>query len=101
MDLMEKLNLTSKTCSLPIRERVAIIKAEKAKIKAITESLFVDEDFFGDMLAHEIAETVIAEANEVVKPGTMLEAMGGHPWERHFGSMEKLMETVSPFRKGK
>lgn len=93
MSLLEKLNLTD----APITERVNRVAAEKKKIREITGGLFVDADFFGDMLAHEIAETVIAEANEVPKPGSLLEAMGGHPWESHFGGMDKLMEFLTPF----
>ncbi len=61
MSLLEKLNLSSKTCKLPIIERIALGNAEKAKIKTITEGLGCAADEYGDMLSHEIAEMVLRE----------------------------------------
>jgi hypothetical protein len=100
MSLLEKLNLSSKTCSLPIIERIALVNAEKAKIKAITEGLGCDADEYGDMLAHEIAEMVLVAIEKPVKPGSLHELHGGTAyWWRSFGSKEKLIEFLTPFRK--
>jgi hypothetical protein len=107
MSLLEKLNLSSKSCKLPIIERIALVNAEKAKIKAITaitaitEGLGCAEDEYGDMLAHEIAEMVLVEIEKPVKPGSLHELHGGTAyWWRPFGSKEKLVEFLKPFRKG-
>ena len=98
MSLLDKLNLTGKTCSLPVKERIAIIKAEKAKIKAITEGLGCAEDEYDDMLSHEIAEMVLEEIEKFVPPGSLFELHGGVAyWWRPFGSKEKLVEFLKPF----
>ena len=44
MTLLEKLNLPGKSCKLPITERVALLNAERTKIKAITMGLGCDAD---------------------------------------------------------
>ena len=96
MSLLGKLNLAGK----PLKERMAIIDAEKAKIRAITEGLGCDEDEYGDMLAREIAEMVLVEIEKVPKPGSLHELFGGAAfWWRPFGSKEKLIEFLEPFRK--
>ena len=98
MWLLEKLNLTGKTCSLPVKERLAIIKAEKAKIAAITAGLGCDANEYDPMLAHEIAEMVLVEIEKVVPPGSLFELFGGVAfWWRPFGSKEKLVEFLTPF----
>lgn len=96
MSLLEKLNLAGK----PLAERVAILDAEKAKIKAITKGLGCDEDEYGDMLANEIAEMVLVEIEKAPKPGSLHELHGGAAfWWKPFGSKEKLVEFLEPFRK--
>ena len=98
MTLLEKLNLTGKACSLPVKERMNLLAAEKAKISAITEGLGCDADEYGDMLAHEIAEMVLIEIEKPVKPDTLHELFGGTAfWWRPFGSKEKLVEFLKPF----
>jgi hypothetical protein len=94
MSLLEKLNLAGK----PLRERMAILNAEKAKIKALTEGLGCAEDEYGDMLAHEIAEMVLVEIEKIAKPGSLHELFGGPAfWWEPFGSKEKLVEFLQPF----
>jgi hypothetical protein len=98
MSLLEKLNLSGKSCKLPITERMKLFAAEKAKIKAITEGLGCAADEYGDMLSHEIAEMVLAEIEKPVKPGSLHELHGGVAfWWRPFGSKEKLVEFLTPF----
>jgi hypothetical protein len=95
MSLIEKLNLSGK----PLAERIATFNAEKAKIRAITGGLGCDEDEYGDMLAHEIAEMVLIEIEKVPKPGSLHELHGGAAsWWKPFGSKEKLVEFLALFR---
>lgn len=95
MNLLEKLNLSSKTCSLPIKERVAIIRSEKAKIKQITDAFGCDEDDYDGMLAHEIAEYVLTAIEKPALPDTLYHLHGGpdYFW-RNFGSKERLVEFL-------
>ncbi len=98
MSLLEKLNLTSKTCSLPVKERIAILNAERARIKQITDAFGCPEDDYDDMLAHEIAEDVLAAIEKPCPPGSLHELHGGpaYFW-RNFGSKERLVRFLTPF----
>ena len=98
MNLLEKLNLSGSR--LPVKERVEIIRSEKAKIKQITDAFGCAEDDYDDMLAHEIADYVLKAIEKPARPDTLYALHGGpdYFW-RNFGSKENLVKFLTPFRK--
>ncbi|PPQ34945.1 hypothetical protein SAMN06265338_1333 [Rhodoblastus acidophilus] len=97
MSLIENLNL-GKGCKLSLRERAAIVKAEKAKVKQIADAMGADELDYMGMTAREVAEEILAGANHEPKPGSLHELHGGNAYFwRTFGSKEALVAFLTPF----
>lgn len=94
--LLEKLNLTGS--SLSVRDRIAAIKAEKAKIKQITDAFGCPEDDYEHMSADEIAAYVLEAIEKPALPDTLYQLHGGpdYFW-RNFGSKANLIEFLKPF----